>query len=33
MPAGSPGMEGPVKEPYEVKAFDRDGRITTYARH
>jgi len=33
MPMGSPGMEGPAKVPYEVKAFDRHGRITTYARH
>ncbi|MEK6770723.1 MAG: DUF411 domain-containing protein [Pseudomonadota bacterium] len=33
MPMGSPGMEGPVKEAYEVKTFDKKGRVTTYARH
>ncbi len=33
MPMGSPGMEGPVKESYEVKAFDKNGRVTTYSRH
>lgn len=33
MPMGSPGMEGPVKETYEVKTFDKKGRVTTYARH
>ena len=33
MPMGSPGMEGPVKESYEVKAFDKNGRVSTYARH
>ncbi len=25
MPIGSPGMEGPNPQPYEVVAFDRDG--------
>lgn len=25
MPMGSPGMEGPYKEPYDVFAFDRNG--------
>ncbi len=33
MPMGSPGMEGPVKEAYEVKTFDKNGRVGTYARH
>ena len=33
MPMGSPGMEGTVKEAYEVKAFDKKGRVSTYARH
>ncbi len=33
MPMGSPGMEGPAKESYEVKTFDKNGRVTTYARH
>lgn len=33
MPQGSPGMEGPVSEPYEVLAFQPDGRTSVYARH
>lgn len=33
MPQGSPGMEGPVSEPYEVLAFQSDGRTSVYARH
>ena len=32
MPMGSPGMEGPTKEPYEVLAFTKDGRTSVYAR-
>lgn len=32
MPMGSPGMEGPTKEPYDVLAFTKDGRTTVYAR-
>jgi hypothetical protein len=32
MPVGSPGMEGPNPEPYEVFAFDKQGRTTVYAR-
>jgi len=32
MPAGSPGMEGPYKEAYDVLAFQKDGRTTVYAR-
>lgn len=31
MPAGSPGMEGAVKEPYVVRAFARMGEVSTYA--
>jgi hypothetical protein len=31
MPAGSPGMEGLVRESYTVLTFDRDGRTTVYA--
>lgn len=31
MPVGSPGMEGPGAEPYEVIAFDRQGGSTVYA--
>lgn len=31
MPAGSPGMEGPRKEAYQVLAFDRHGKTTVYA--
>jgi hypothetical protein len=33
MPAGSPGMEGPMRERYEVLTFDKAGRTTVYARH
>mgnify|MGYP002778617402 CR=1 FL=1 len=31
MPAGSPGMEGPPPERYEVVAVGRDGRTSVYA--
>ena len=30
MPIGSPGMEGPNPEPYDVFSFDPDGRIQVY---
>ncbi len=33
MPIGSPGMEGPYKEPYEVLTFDQKGQTKVYARH
>lgn len=33
MPAGSPGMEGPHSEPYEVLSFDAKGEAKTFARH
>lgn len=32
MPIGSPGMEGPNPEAYDVLAFDEAGRTTVYAR-
>jgi hypothetical protein len=32
MPVGSPGMEGPNPQPYDVLAFDRQGRVSIYAR-
>lgn len=31
MPMGSPGMEGPRKDPYDVLAIGNDGRIRIYA--
>ena len=30
MPAGSPGMEGPRKVPYDVMAIGTDGSLTVY---
>jgi hypothetical protein len=32
MPMGSPGMEGPYRERYDVLAFDRDGKTEVYDR-
>jgi len=32
MPVGSPGMEGPNPQPYEVISFDKAGRTSVYAR-
>lgn len=32
MPIGSPGMEGPNPQPYDVFSFDRNGRARVYAR-
>jgi hypothetical protein len=32
MPKGSPGMESPTPEPYDVIAFDKKGTTTTFAR-
>ncbi len=32
MPIGSPGMEGPNPQPYEVFAFNSDGTARVYAR-
>ena len=34
MPMGSPGMEqGSAKEPFDVMAFTKDGKMTVYAKH
>jgi hypothetical protein len=33
MPAGSPGMGGRANEPYDVLAFDGEGRSRVYATH
>jgi len=33
MPPGSPGMDGSINQPYNVLAFDKDGRTTVYASH
>lgn len=33
MPIGSPGMEGPRPEPYEVLAFDKAGKTRVFAKH
>ena len=30
MPMGSPGMEGPRKDPYDVLAMQKDGRTSVY---
>jgi hypothetical protein len=32
MPVGSPGMEGPKPEPYDILTFDKYGKTTVYAR-
>ena len=33
MPMGSPGMEGPNQQPYDVIAFDENGELTHFASH
>jgi hypothetical protein len=33
MVPGSPGMEGPRRDPYEVLAFERNGATRVYARY
>ena len=33
MPVGSPGMEGPYKDHYDVMTFDGSGRSTVFASH
>ena len=33
MPMGSPGMEGPTSEPYNVLTFDPNGNTTVFAKH
>jgi hypothetical protein len=32
MPMGSPGMEGPTSQRYDVIAFTKDGKKSVYAR-
>jgi len=33
MPMGSPGMEGPRKDRYDVLAIDKQGKTTVFSRH
>jgi len=33
MPIGSPGMEGPNPEPYDVMAFDQRGKAEVFSSH
>ena len=33
MPTGSPGMEGPNAKPYDVVAFDKQGKTRVFATH
>lgn len=33
MPMGSPGMEGPYKQPYKVMSFGDDGAVKFFAQH
>lgn len=33
MPSGSPGMEGPRSDPYEVLLFQADGKYTVYQKY
>ena len=33
MPQGSPGMEGPTSQPYQVLGFDKEGATTVYSTH
>jgi hypothetical protein len=33
MPAGSPGMDGPRTQHYQVLAFDKTGKTTVFATH
>jgi hypothetical protein len=33
MPMGSPGMEGPVTDKYDIVAFGKDGSRKVYAKH
>lgn len=33
MPAGSPGMESPNPEPYDVLALDESGKVSVFATH
>lgn len=31
MPMGSPGMEGPIKQKYDVVSFDKDGKTKVFS--
>jgi hypothetical protein len=33
MPAGAPGMDVPNSPPYDVIAFEKDGRTRVFATH
>ena len=33
MPIGSPGMEGPNPQPFDVVAFDEDGAFSRFSSH
>ena len=33
MPIGSPGMEGPNPQPFDVISFDDEGNLTRFASH
>ncbi|MFL5585785.1 MAG: DUF411 domain-containing protein [Gemmatimonadaceae bacterium] len=33
MPMGSPGMEGPTSQPYQVMSFDKSGETAVFAKH
>ena len=33
MPVGSPGMEGPNPQAYDVIAYDEEGQTSIYSRH
>jgi len=33
MPAGSPGMDVPNSPPYDVMAFDKNGKMSVFATH
>jgi len=33
MPAGSPGMDGPQTQRYQVLAFDKNGKTTVFSTH
>ncbi|MFL5485080.1 MAG: DUF411 domain-containing protein [Gemmatimonadaceae bacterium] len=33
MPMGSPGMEGPTPQPYQVMSFDKSGKTAVFAKH
>jgi len=33
MPASAPGMDQGSNQPYDVLSFDKNGRVSVYARH